>query len=347
MNPDIFYLTAWHQNAPEGGVYTFELEPSGRPVQRGFAPLRLAGYLAFSPNRRFLYSTGADAAGTEGAAAFEILPDGTLKALNFVVSGGKSTCHCCVSPDGRFLYTANYFSSSVSEFRVDPESGRILELSNLTFHSGNGPVPKRQECAHPHFSCFTPEGRYVAVNDLGTDRIHAYAWTPAEGLSIAGAKVTPVNPPGSGPRHLVFNRRGTLAYLINELGNTVQSYRYDDGKFEFIASVDLLPRGVALPSKAAAIRLDPAENFLMATNRGYDSVVSIKLDGQGEMEVVSVTLSGGKSPRDANFLPGGKFFAAANEFSDDVFFFDYDGTSGRLTPNGYQLQLPRPLCILF
>ena len=39
-------------------------------------------------------------------------------------------------------------------------------------------------------------------------------------------------------------------------------------------------------------------------------------------------------------------FAAANEFSDLVTFYDYDG-KGKLTPNGFQLKLPQPLCIMW
>ena len=59
-----------------------------------------------------------------------------------------------------------------------------------------------------------------------------------------------------------------------------------------------------------------------------------------------LVLSGGSSPRDINFLPGCRWFGAANEFSDTVFFFDCDGR-GRLTPNGCVLRLPRPLHIFW
>ena len=39
-------------------------------------------------------------------------------------------------------------------------------------------------------------------------------------------------------------------------------------------------------------------------------------------------------------------FAAANEFSDVLVFFDYDGEGG-LTPNGLIYKLPRPLCVMW
>ena len=64
------------------------------------------------------------------------------------------------------------------------------------------------------------------------------------------------------------------------------------------------------------------------------------------MKPFDLVLSGGSSPRDINFLPGCRWFGAANEFSDTVFFFDCDGR-GRLTPNGCVLRLPRPLHIFW
>ena len=56
-------------------------------------------------------------------------------------------------------------------------------------------------------------------------------------------------------------------------------------------------------------------------------------------------LCGGSSPRDINFLPGLRKFASANEFSDTVFFFDYNAATGKLTPDGHVLTHKRPLAI--
>ena len=101
-------------------------------------------------------------------------------------------------------------------------------------------------------------------------------------------------------------------------------------------------------SKAAAIRLSPDGRWLFASNRGYDSIAVFRLDGDGGMEFHDLVLTGGSSPRDINFLPGGTAFAAANEFSDTVMFYDFDTERGKLTPNGMVFsRMPRPLCIAF
>ena len=182
--------------------------------------------------------------------------------------------------------------------------------------------------------------------DLGIDAIKAYPIDPEKGLDAAGAITSPVRPAGSGPRHLVFDRSGKIAYLLNELGNTVISCRYADGRFEAIETRSTLPALVNVATKAAAVRLSADERYLFASNRGFDSIAVFRLDGKGGMERTSLVLSGGSSPRDINFLPGGTMFAAANEFSDVLVFFDYDGEGG-LTPNGLIYKLPRPLCVMW
>jgi len=335
-----FYITAWSKEDPAGGILTYTLE--GKKLeQHGFSPLAMAGYLCFSPDGKRLYATGARE-GAEGVAAFALLPDGKLEFLNFCPSQGKSTCHCAVSPDGGFLYTANYSSSSFSEFALDG-TGRIGELTQVVTHTGTGPVTNRQECAHPHFVSVTPDGRFLAVTDLGNDTLFCYPYVPGKGIDPAGTVRTPVTP-GRGPRHLLF-APGDIVYLVTELGNTVISMKYGEGRFTFLDEISLLPEGCVCATKASAVRMSGDGRFIVATNRGFDSLVVIAVDGKGGMTHVQTTLSGGNSPRDVNFLPGGKVFAAANEFSDNIYFYDFDTERGLLTPNGLKLTMPRPLCI--
>ena len=183
------------------------------------------------------------------------------------------------------------------------------------------------------------------VIDLGVDALYAYRLDPGRGIDAANPKVSKMTP-GDGPRHLVFDRSGRIAYLANELGNSVTSLTYDDGVFTVIGKVTTLPRFQEGATKVAAIRLSQDERFLFVSNRGYDSIAVYELDGKGGMKPFDLVLSGGSSPRDINFLPGCRWFGAANEFSDTVFFFDCDGR-GRLTPNGCVLRLPRPLHIFW
>lgn len=337
---DIFYLTAWSKESPKGGIYSYTLSDEGLK-QHGFAPLFMAGYLCFSPDGKTLYATGAQE-GAEGVAAYALKDDGEFEYLGFVTSSGVSTCHVCTSPDGKYLYTANYASGNFSEYLLDGK-GVPLKRTRLVAHKGCGPVTDRQEGPHPHYVSITPDGKFLAVTDLGTDKIICYPFDEEKGIDET-APVESIMPPGCGPRHIHF-APDNIAYLLTELGNTVLSMKYDKGCFTVLEEFSLLPALCSCDTKASAIRMSADKRFLVATNRGFDSCVVIAVDGKGGMKEVQTTLSGGVSPRDVNFLPGSRHFAAANEFSDVIYFFDFDSEKGTLSPNGLKLVYPRPLCI--
>lgn len=337
---NIFYIAAWSKDAPDGGIYAYS--SIGNSLEKlGFVPLEMAGYIGFSEDGTRLYATGA-LNGEEGAAAFAVSREGTLEFLNFVPSKGKSTCHICAAPGGKYLYAANYSSSNFSEFLLDGD-GRILKLNKLVFHKGSGPDTARQECAHPHFTSMTPDGKFLAIADLGTDKLLCYPFDPESGID-AEHPVESIMPSGCGPRHIHFASDG-IAYLLTELGNTVLSMKYEKGAFTIIQELSLLPENCSCVTKASAIRMSADGRFLAASNRGFDSVVIIEVDGKGGMKVNQTTLSGGVSPRDVNFLPDARLFAAANEFSDVIYFYEFDTEKGVLSPNGVKLEYPRPLCI--
>ena len=337
---DIFYMTAWSKESPRGGVYACSIEEN-LLKELDFFPVNMAGNITFSVDGKRLYATcamGED----EGVAAFAVKEEKNIGFLNFIPSKGKSTCHVCTAPGGKFLYTANYASSSFSEFTLNSD-GSLKALNKVITHSGSGPVTDRQECAHPHFVSITPDGAFLAVTDLGCDKIVCYPFDPETGIDTEHPVESPM-PSGSGPRHIHFASE-PIAYLLTELGNTVLSMRYEKGTFSIINEISLLPETCRCNTKASAIRMSADGRFLVGTNRGFDSLVVIAVDGKGGMTLNQTTLSGGVSPRDVNFLPDGRHFAAANEFSDVIYFFDFDTEKGVLTPNGIKAEYPRPLCI--
>lgn len=338
------FISAWSETPGEGGIRTYSISPDCQPHFHSSVELLCAGYLAFSPDRKILYSTCRANENSDAVAAFAIDQDGSLKQLGQIVeSTGLSTCHLSVSPDGRFLYAANYFSGTFSEFSL-AQDGSINALERVFCHTGSGPNKQRQEMAHPHCCVFSPDGRFLTVADLGNDTLFSYPYSPDRGIDF-DHPVTSATAPGDGPRHILFDPEKELAYVIMELGNSVISYHFDNGRFTAADELYLLPRGVNCPTKASALRFSDDRSFLLCSNRGFDSLASIELDGSGGMFPAAITLSGGSSPRDINFI-GKDFFAAANEFSDEVRFFDFDRSDGSLTPNGFELRMPRPLCII-
>ena len=340
MKRDFFYIVGCSQT-PDGGIYLFRGGRDGLPVRDGFSAAPGANYLAVSPDGGTLYVSGNDARRAGYVAAFRVHSDGGLSPLNRVDTNGLSCCHLCVSPDGRRLYAANYLSGSVTGFRLDPE-GSIGAPEEFDQHCGRGVNPERQERAHAHYTGFSPDGRFLLVNDLGLDTVFCYPYTPERGLDIAGVIPNLISPAGSGPRHLLFEPGGESLILLNEMGNSIQRLRFDRGRLYLTSSASTLPGPVDAPTKAAAVRFSPDGRFVLATNRGFDSIAVFE---RTTLRMVSLTCSGGVSPRDLNFLPDARTVAAANEFSGKVVFFDFDAKCGALTPTGRELHFPRPLCV--
>ena len=333
-----FYIVGCSQDT-DGGIYLYR-RASGKSHQEGFTPIPGANYLAFAGDRHTVYASGADAERNGYVAAFRVGADGALSPLNKIPTGGTACCHLCVSPDGKRLYAANYLSGSVAGFALEVD-GSIGGRDEFDQHHGHGVDPKRQEGPHAHFTGFSPDGRFLFVNDLGLDRVFAYQYTPERGLDCAEAVKNPVVPAGSGPRHLLFEPEGTCL-LVTEMGNAVQRFDCANGVLTLRQSVPTLPEMTTVPSKAAAIRLSPDGRFVLASNRGLDSIAVFE---RRTLKRVFLGFCGGKSPRDFDFLADGHTVVVTNEFEPNVVFFDFDAKKGTLTPTGEVLTLPRPLCV--
>jgi 6-phosphogluconolactonase len=97
----------------------------------------------------------------------------------------------------------------------------------VTLPGEPGPNRKEQASSHPHNAIFDPSGRFIAVPDKGLDRIFVFR------VNAETGKLMPNDPPfvdtraGAGPRHIAFHRNMPFAYVINELGSSVTTYRFD------------------------------------------------------------------------------------------------------------------------
>lgn len=335
---DTFYISGMTEDE-RGGI--FRCQWSDKTVQVAeFTPLRRNSFLAWSRDRRTLY--GSMQASDGGVASYRVGADGALQHLNTVYAGGRSVCYLEVSPDGRFLYSANYASGNISEFALASD-GAVERLIRTVRHIGSG-VRTEQRSAHPHCAVFTPDGKYLAVVDLGIDRVMLYPFVPGEGITAEAAGEM-LLPPGCGPRHLVFAPDGKMAFLLCELGNELYSFGYENGKFTQLDKISTLPETYRGGS-AAAIRFAPGGKRFFVSNRGSNTLAAVTFDGSGKLTVTGFFPAGGSSPRDFNFLPGSEIVAVANEFSGEAVFFNCAPDTGVIGGAAGVLSLPRPLYVL-
>src|SRR5690606_19871632 len=106
--------------------------------------------------------------------------NGTLQSLATALTKGASPCYISLSPDGRFIATANYMCWNTSILRLD-EIGVPQGVPQVLQHQAKGPNADRQEAAHAHWAQWDPQQVYLYLVDLGIDEVKAYPFDDGAG----------------------------------------------------------------------------------------------------------------------------------------------------------------------
>ena len=293
------------------GIYILESDADTgairllRAIEDGVNPT----YMAVTRDGSRLYSvTGRPGFGGKGhnggLAAYRTDGD-NLIPINCVPTHHTVPCHIALSPDEKTLVWAEYSHATAGCAELSAD-GAISAHRQMVQHAGDGPNKPRQDKAHAHCAIVTPDSRYLLVADLGIDQIKAYDFAHrADGLKEGLDVTIHTTPPGAGPRHLIFSADGRFAYLVNELASTVQSFAFDGARFTALQTLSMLPRGFKGETKAAAIRLSPDGRWLLASNRGHDSIAAFPVGDDGRLgETPVISFLTGHFPRDFAFVPG-------------------------------------------
>lgn len=339
--PGWLAVVGGYGTADSARLHVVEVGPGPR-LRRlaSFAGVEDPSYLIAGPEATLFVASEVP----EGAVhRFDIRDDGRrieLTARDRVGTGGAHPCHLALHPSGRWLAAANYGTGSVA--LVDAH-GRMRRTA-LDRHVGTGPVAGRQEAPHAHAACFTPDGHHLVATDLGADQLAVSRIDPVTG-DLARVLTVPTRP-GSGPRHLLF--RGRLLVVVNELSNTVASYRWDPSGpgLEPVDERTTLPPD-AEGGLAAALRAAPSGRHLYVSNRGPDSVSAMELDEDGIFGSMEAFPAGGASPRDIAVTPDGTALLVANERDDHITYLPIGPDGARVGQPVTRLELPAPTSITF
>lgn len=286
-------------------------------------------------------------AGAVSAFSFD-RHDGTLKFLNQQPTGGSYPCHLAYDRNLAALIVANYGSGTVATFTIEA-NGQLSARRALFRHKGHGPDASRQEGPHAHSVAVPGHGERLFAPDLGADALIAYQRAGKRQLLRRIPALDVVCPPGSGPRHFVFNDMSTRGYLITELSNQILTFDFDaeTGWLDLVGQTSTLPAGFTGTSFCADIHLSPDGKFLYGSNRGHDSIATFAIDqASGLPELVGHTPTGGDHPRNFCVHPDGEFLLVANRDTDQIVSFAIDRSSGRLTRVSETTSIPRPVCLI-
>ena len=350
---NLVYVGTYTSRGAEG-IYAYRYDPTAGTL----SPLGVTSgivnptFLAIHPDGRHLYAVNevGEIDGQPGGALSAYAIDagtGALAFLNRQTTIGQGPCHVTLDQTGQYAMAANYGSGSVAMLPI-LEDGSLGEACDFHQHEGSGPDPRRQRGPHAHSVTISPDNRFAFAADLGLDKIMIYRIDLEQGKLVPNDVPFASTYPEAGPRHFAFHPNQAIAYVINEMGNSVTVFGYDatQGTLDERQTLSTLPEGFEGTSHCADIHISLSGSFLYGSNRGHDSIALFAVDhDDGTLTPIGHQSTMGKTPRNFGLAPNGDYMLAANQDSNSIVAFRVDQESGQLSPTGHVTQVPAPVCI--
>ena len=325
-------------------VYAWDGEKGEAAYVSGLKGISNPSYQVVSADGERVYSVGEDDGLTSTAHALSFdKSQGRLALMNTQLTQGGAPCYINLSPNEDFVITANYMGGSISVLPTET-SGRLGENVSTFAFQGEGVLKERQSQPHLHCVEFTPDGKFLLANDLGTDKIHVFPLTSGGKLDEMGTFDVELEA-GSGPRHLCFSKDGRFAYLINELSGKVTALSY---KGETLTPIQYIEADTVNAQGSADIHLSPDGKFLYASNRlKADGIAIFSVNQETGMLTKAGYQLTGIHPRNFIITPDGRFLLVACRDSNVIQIFSRDEKTGLLVDTGKTIETSKPVCLKF
>lgn len=346
MEERTYLLVGSYATPQEEGikVYAWNQEEGEAIYISGVTGLSNPSYQVVSADGSRVYSVGEDDSETSTAHALSFdKAKGKLTLLNTQLTQGGAPCYINLSPKEDFVITANYTGGSITVLPLET-SGRLGENVSTFPFEGEGVLKNRQSQPHLHCVEFTPDGKFLLANDLGTDKIHVFP-LDADGRLEVEKTFDVALEAGSGPRHLCFSKDGRFAYLINELSGKVTTLLYNGDSLQPIQYIEADTVGA---QGSADIHLSPDGKFLYASNRlKADGIAIFSVNQEtGMLTKVGYQLTG-IHPRNFVITPDGRFLLVACRDNNVIQIFARDIETGLLKDTGKRIETSKPVCLNF
>ncbi|WP_409320214.1 lactonase family protein [Pseudomonas putida] len=332
-------LVGSYTDGASQGIYRYlfddkagRIDPTPQQVVKSVNP----SWLVLSADQRQLFVVNETPGGH--ASSFSVSTKGEIKPLNQVVTQGDEPTHASLSRDQRYLFVANY------AVKPDPggslvvipvaRDGKLKAVVQQARHKASGVNPERQAGAHVHALVLSPDGQHVYACDLGADKVFIYRYdgasvdkplSPAIPASVA-------LPPGSGPRHLLFDAKGQHAYLTLEMSGEVVMFDVEDAALLERQRLPLTEQQDAAAKAAGGLHLSADGRFLYVSNRGTANEILVFAVGKndGQLTFVQRRSVEGDHPREFALDPSGNFLLVANQKSNQIVVMRRDLLTGEL-----------------
>jgi 6-phosphogluconolactonase len=309
-------------------------------------------FVTVSPDEKYVYAIHEEARNGKGGEISAYLFDkenGTLTLINrqpTEATEGDHPCYVEIDKTGKWVFAGNYSSGSLSVLPVNADGSLGAPATHIT-HTGSGPNKDRQEKPHVHCTKISPDNKWLYVPDLGIDKVMIYAFDETTGKLTPGTQPFAPSQPGAGPRHITFHPNGKYVYLIEELTGHVVTYQYQNGQLKLHQRTSSLPMGQQGYAGSADIHVSPDGKFLYASNRGdFNNIAIFKIDkNNGRASILGFQSTLGKTPRNFNFDPSGRYLLVGNQDTNEIVIFKRNLKTGLLTDTGKKIEVGKPVCI--
>ncbi|MGR9114650.1 MAG: lactonase family protein [Gammaproteobacteria bacterium] len=151
-------------------ILTYQLDANDVPTpprineSAGQTPF---GFAVGKRKQIFVSNAEAGAAGISSMSSYKLSPRGRLKSISPEVTAGETAaCWVVLAPSGRFAFTTNAGSGTVSSFRVG-FNGKITVADNDAGNTGTG--------SGPIDMAISPDGRFLYTLNSGNETISSFA----------------------------------------------------------------------------------------------------------------------------------------------------------------------------
>ncbi len=138
------------------------------PAQVVASPGQTPFGFAVTKGRRILVSEAAGgAAGASSVTAWRVSPHGNLSVLDPVEPTLQTAaCWVAITPDGRYAFTTNTGSGTITAYRVRGDELSLVDPDGLAANTGAGSAPIDM--------AISPDGRFLHSLNGGTDEIGSF-----------------------------------------------------------------------------------------------------------------------------------------------------------------------------
>jgi 6-phosphogluconolactonase len=283
------YAVNWlkeYQGRPGGSISAFAVDAASGDL--AFLNRQPAGgadpcHLCVDPSGRCVLVANHES-GT--VAVLPIEPDGRLAAPSDVrqhvgsgprpAQAGPHAHFVAFDPAGRHLLACDKGTDHVMVYRLDAAAGRLLanDPPSAALHAGAG----------PRHLAFTPDARFVYVNNEQDSTVSAFAYDAERGalrhlqtassLPAAGAERNTTS-------EIALHPSGRFLYVSNRGHDSIAIFALDRATGGMEARGHQ-PSGGRTPRFFA---LDPSGAYLLACNQDGDTIVTFRVDAEsGQLE---------------------------------------------------------------